>query len=131
MRDTLPLVDNSQQVNEIDASNFAEVDSLRIEPGDGFPIEQTLVVSGNLQDGCVYLNDPLQTRDGNIFYVTLDTRTEGDVCTEALVPYERYIPLQVNNLPADVYIVVVNREREITFELEGDNVLDFGAGSDK
>jgi len=110
--------------------NAAPIDSLRIETSESFPVEQTLVVTGTLPNGCTYLNTPTQLRDGNVFYVTLDTYTEGDVCTEALVPYEERIALQVNNLPGGVYIVNING-REISFELEGDNSLDFNAGSDK
>ena len=113
-----------------DLLNPAPIDSLRIETLESFPIQQTLVVSGTLPDGCTYLNTPTQIRDGNIFYITLDTRTEGEICTQALVPFEERINLQVNNLPAGVYIVDING-REISFELEGDNVLDFSAGSDK
>ena len=98
--------------------NAAPIDSLQIQTGESFPVQQTLVVSGSLPNGCTYLND------------TLDTRTEGDICTEALVPYEERIQLQVNNLPSGVYIVNVNG-REISFELESDNSVDFNAGLDK
>jgi len=110
--------------------NAAPIDSISIETGTSFPVTETLVVKGSLPNGCTYLNTPSQIRDGNVFYVTLDTYTEGDVCTEALVPYEERIDLQVANLPAGVYIVEVNG-REISFELESDNQLDFSAGSDK
>ncbi|MFT6361364.1 MAG: hypothetical protein ACJAV6_000363 [Candidatus Paceibacteria bacterium] len=110
--------------------NAAQIDSIQIETSEDFPVTQTVVVSGNLLNGCTYLNTPSQLRDGNIFYVMLDTRTEGDLCTEALVPYETRIDLQVNNLPAGVYVVNINQQ-EISFELENDNVLDFSAGSEK
>ena len=110
--------------------NAAPIDSVSIETLESFPVQQVLVVSGNLPDGCTYLETPGQLRDGNVFYITLETRTEGELCTQALVPYTERIPLQVNNLPAGVYIVNVNG-REISFELENDNTLDFTAGSDK
>ena len=110
--------------------NAAPIDSIQIETSESFPVQQTVVIKGMLPNGCTYLNTPGQLRDGNIFYITLDTRTEGEVCTEALVPYEERVQLQVNNLPSGVYIVDVNG-REISFELENDNMLDFQAGSDK
>ena len=110
--------------------NAAPIDSVRIETTDTFPVGQIVVVSGNLPNGCTYLNTPTQLRDGNVFYLSLDTYIEGDICTEALVPYEERIELQVNNLPSGVYIVNING-REISFELESDNMLDFTAGSDK
>ncbi len=108
----------------------APIDSVSIETTDGFPVEQTVVVSGSLPNGCTYLNTPVQLRDGNVFYIRLDTRTEGDLCTQALVPFEERINLSVNNLPAGVYIVNING-REISFELENDNILDFSAGEGK
>jgi len=110
--------------------NAAQIDSIQIQTLESFPIQQQLVVSGNLLNGCTVLNEPTQLRDGNVFYITLDTRTEGDTCTEALVPYETTIDLQVNNLPAGVYIVNINNQ-EISFELENDNQLDFSAGDEK
>ncbi|MFT7328320.1 MAG: hypothetical protein ACI870_000507 [Crocinitomicaceae bacterium] len=110
--------------------NAAPIDSVFIESQETFPIGQTLVILGSLPNGCTYLNTPNQLRDGNVFYVTLDTRVEGDLCTQALVPYEERIELKVNNLPAGVYIVNVNG-RELSFELNNNNVLDFNAGGDK
>ncbi|MCA9352043.1 hypothetical protein KC866_01485 [Patescibacteria group bacterium] len=127
---TLPVELNGGTGNGALPLNAAPIDSVVIETSEGFPVQQTVVVSGNLPDGCTYLNDPVQLRDGNVFYITLDTRREGDTCTEALVPYETRIDLQVNNLPRGVYVVNVN-QREISFELESDNELDFSAGSEK
>ncbi|MCA9352588.1 hypothetical protein KC901_00205 [Patescibacteria group bacterium] len=116
--------------NEGLPANAAPIDSIHIETTESFPIQETVVVAGNLPNGCTYLNTPTQFRDGNVFYITLDTYTEGDVCTEALVPYEERIPLQVNNLPQGVYVVNVNGQ-ELSFELESDNAIDFTAGEDK
>ena len=44
------------------------------------------------------------------------------MCTEALVPYEQAVPLDVAGLPAGVYTVTVNGVSD-TFELAVDNVL--------
>ena len=121
---------NNELGNDVTSANAAPIDSLEIESTESFPVQKTLVVKGTLPNGCTYLNTPGQLRDGNVFYITLDTYTEGDTCTEALVPYEERIDLQVNNLPGGVYIVNING-REISFEIEGDNSIDFGAGSDK
>lgn len=112
------------------ALNAAPIENIRIETRESFPVQQVVVVSGNLNNGCMYLNEPVQTRDGNIFSVELTTYSQGELCTQALVPYEEEIVLEVNNLPAGVYIVNVNG-REMSFELENDNVLDFNAGEGK
>ncbi len=108
----------------------APIDNLLIKTSDSFPVQKTLSIKGNLPDGCTYLNDPQIIRDGNVFYVNLTTRKEGDMCTEALVPYERNIGLDVVGLPAGVYTVVING-KQTTFELEQDNSLDFETGSEK
>lgn len=123
-------INNQQGFGERVVMNPAPIDSIRIETGELFPVQQTLLITGTLPNGCVFLNEPVQFRDGNVFYITLDTRTEGEVCTEALVPYEKQIVLQTNNLPAGLYIVNVNGT-EISFELESDNMLNFEAGEDK
>jgi inhibitor of cysteine peptidase len=111
-------------------NNPAPIDSVEIQTLDGFPVQQVVVIKGTLPNGCTYVNEPVQLRDGNVFYITLDTYVEGDICTEALVSYEKQIALNTGNLPAGVYIVNVNG-RELSFEFESDNVLDFTAGEDK
>ena len=111
-------------------NNFAPIDSVEIRTLDAFPIQQVVVIRGTLPNGCTYVNEPVQLRDGNIFYVTIDSYVEGEICTDALVPYERQIVLNTANLPAGVYIVNVNG-RELSFEFESDNTLDFSAGEDK
>ena len=123
----LPLIDTTtlfENVTEI------PIDSIIIEASGGFPVEQIVVIRGNLPNGCAQLNTPAQIREGNVFYVTMSMRSEGDICTEALVPYEEQIPLQTYNLPAGVYIVNING-RELSFELENNNHLDFNAGENK
>jgi inhibitor of cysteine peptidase len=128
------LTTTIEQDNGIDQGepllNAAPIDTISINTLESFPVQQVLVVSGQLPDGCTYLNDPIQTRDGNVFNIELTTYRQGELCTQALVPYEKIIPLEVNNLPAGVYIVDING-REISFELETDNLLDFNAGEGK
>lgn len=109
---------------------LAPINSVVVATGESFPVKKTLVLRGELPNGCTYLNDPQVIRDGNIFYVNLTTRIEGDTCTQALVPYERNIELDVMGLPAGTYTVVING-KEMTFELEQDNVLDMSQGSEK
>lgn len=108
----------------------APINSAMVETSEGFPVQATLVVTGDLPNGCTYLNSPSQVRQGNTFYVNLSTRTEGEVCTEALVPYERRIALNVTNLPAGAYVVNLNGQ-QISFELAQDNAIDFEAGLEK
>ncbi len=108
----------------------ASISTARIEIAESFPVQVTLVVSGELADGCTYLNTPAQGRKGTTFYVSLSTRTEGEVCTQALVPFERRIGLDVTGLPAGSYTVNVNGQ-VLGFDIQQENTLNFQAGSDK
>ena len=120
------IVENTQQEgqkdNLFDNKNLAPIDSIRIDTSKTFPVEKTLVVKGSLPDSCSYLNDPQIIRDGNTFYVNLTMRKEGDMCTQALKPYEVPINLEVLGLPAGVYTLVING-KNTQFELEQDNKI--------
>jgi len=109
---------------------LAPISNTQVVVSDGFPVEVALLVSGDLPNGCTYLNSPAQVRDGNTFYVNLTTRTEGETCTEALVPYERRINLDTAGLPSGTYMVDING-RQLSFELTQNNQVNFEAGSDK
>ncbi len=122
--------DKEQVLANFFSGDLAPINAVTIQTAESFPVQQNVFVKGELPNGCTYLNDPQQFREGNVFYVALSTRTEGEVCTEALVPYERTIPLETIGLPGGVYIVNVNGQ-EISFELEMDNVLDFNSGEGK
>lgn len=110
--------------------NLAPINSLAIIDAESFPVQKILVVKGDLPNGCTYINDPKQLRDGNVFFIQLTTRQEGELCTEALVPYEKNIPLNIQNLPSGVYLVNING-REMSFEIEMQNSLDLSAGEGK
>lgn len=129
--DQTNIVDYDMDQNEVVSSkDLAPINSVEIVDSQTFPIQKILVVKGDLPNGCTYLNDPKQLRDGNVFYVSLSMRTEGEVCTEALVPYEKNIVLNITNLPSGVYLVNINR-REMSFEIEMQNSLDLTAGEGK
>lgn len=128
--DLLFIGEDAYNNTSSDELNTAQVDSFDIRIDESFPVQVFVNVQGHLNDGCTVLETPAQVRDGNVFYINLDTRTEGEMCTQALVPYEINIPLAVTNLPAGVYIVNVNGQ-ERSFELTSNNTLDFTAGSDK
>lgn len=130
----IPIESNKGMVDGVPLNNLkgeqAPIDNITIKTSNGFPVEKTLVLKGSLADGCSYLNDPQVIRKGNVFYVNLTTFKEGDTCTEALVPYERNIGLDVAGLPAGTYNVVING-KQTSFELAQDNALNFEAGAGK
>ena len=112
------------------AGPLAPISNIEIEVTESFPVQVALLVSGDLPNGCTYLNTPAQVRSGNAFFVNLTTRTEGETCTEALVPYERRINLNIAGLPAGTYIVDING-RQLSFDIDQANEVNFEAGSDK
>lgn len=118
----------SEVVNTV--GDLADVSESSIELSSGFPLTATLKLQGDLQDGCTYLNDTVQQRQGTRFKINLTTRTEGDSCTQALVPYERNVNLDVKDLPAGTYFVDVNGET-LSFEIPQQNSLEYTEESTK
>jgi hypothetical protein len=100
----------------------ASVETIDILILESFPVQVNVVARGNLPDGCTTLDEVIQERDGNTFQVTITTvRPVGMECTEALVPFEKVVVLEVYGLLAGVYTVDVNGVTD-TFELTVDNV---------
>ncbi len=101
----------------------APVDSFDIVFLESFPLQVNVIVTGNLPDGCTEIDEVTSKREGDTFVVRLTTRRPVDqMCTEALVPYEEVVSLDVYGLPAGTYTVDVNGMTGM-FTLETDNVL--------
>lgn len=102
---------------------LAAVDSIAILVMESMPVQVSAVAKGNLPDGCTSIGQATAQRDQTTFMVTLTTTRPVDaMCTQALVPFEQAISLDVAGLPAGVYTVTVNGVSG-TFELAVDNVL--------
>ncbi len=108
----------------------ASISNVMIKTSEDFPVKKTLVIKGELDNNCTYLNGPQAIRDGSTFYVNLTTRKEDNNCVDGIIEYEKDIDLEVVGLPAGVYSVIVNGIKT-TFELEQDNVIDFSSGEEK
>ncbi|HXF62124.1 MAG TPA: hypothetical protein VNK95_10930 [Caldilineaceae bacterium] len=99
----------------------AMVDSIDVLTLESFPVQIHVHVVGNLPDGCTELQEPVVTQTGNTFTVDLPTiRPTDAMCTQALVPYEITVPLDVEGLAAGEYTVEVNGVTG-SFTLETDN----------
>lgn len=89
---------------------------------ESFPVQVRVIIGGNLPAGRSQIDEAQVTREDKAFHLDLTTRRTVDKeCTEALVPYEEYIPLDVVGLPAGKYTVEVNGVTE-AFTLIVDNV---------
>ena len=107
----------------VPTSGTAQVDSIDLLMLESFPVQISLVVRGSLPDGCTAIDQIAQQRQGDTFKVTITTRRPaGKICTEALVPFQESIALEVAGLPAGAYTVDVNGVTG-TFTLDVDNAL--------
>ncbi len=98
------------------------VDSIDVFIKESFPVQVSVQVYGNLADGCVSIHSTEAKFDGkDSFDVHIYTTSPKDVmCTQALVPFEENIPLDVDGLPAGTYTVNVY-DLQSTFTLDVDN----------
>ena len=105
-------------------TGLALVDTIDILIMESFPVQVRVVIRGNLTDGCTRLDPAQVTRSDNTFHIELTTRRPvAGECTEALVPYEENVSLDVAGLPAGEYTVEANGVTGI-FTLAVDNVLE-------
>lgn len=91
---------------------------------ESFPLQASAQIDGELGDGCTELA-PIETeREGDTFYITIQTTRPADaVCTMELRFFSESVPLDIEGLEAGTYTVDVNGVTE-TFTLEQDNVLE-------
>jgi inhibitor of cysteine peptidase len=103
--------------------DLATVDTVDIQIMESFPVQVNALVKGNLPDGCTLIDQIDQQFDPeeNAFWIKITTkRSPDEICTQALVPFEEVVSLDVYGLPAGTYVVDVNGVRE-TFTLDVDN----------
>lgn len=93
---------------------------------ESFPVQVQVRAAGDLPDGCTVLGEITQERQRSTFTVTIGTTRPADaLCTEALVPFETTVALDVVGLKAGTYTVTVNGVSR-TFTLGVDNVAPTG-----
>ncbi|HUN23429.1 MAG TPA: hypothetical protein PK299_09905 [Anaerolineales bacterium] len=88
------------------------VDSIELQVDPATPASIVALVKGNLADGCTTIGTETQQLplgDSNVFSINLNPSRPADaMCTEALVPFERLIPLKTNTLPAGNYVLEIH-----------------------
>ncbi|NJD75934.1 MAG: hypothetical protein FIB08_02385 [Candidatus Methanoperedens sp.] len=101
----------------------ATVESIEIIVLESFPVQIKVNASGYLPDGCTKIDEIVKGKEGDTFLVTIRTVRPADAfCTQAIVPFQEMISLDVYGLKAGIYNVVVNGIKA-TFELKTDNIL--------
>ena len=94
---------------------------------DSSPVQVFLKISGEFANGCAFFQQINQILKNNKFEITLHLGPNPSppdlICTTALVPYEKIVPLEVYGLPAGTYEYSVNGEHTGSFTLTKDNTL--------
>ncbi len=101
---------------------LAMVDDMEILILESFPVQVNVIVKGNLRNGCERIKE-VMAKGYDEFYITITTEEEGDICTQALTPFEETVSLDVEGLQKGVYEVSVNQMIFDTFELQQDNFV--------
>jgi len=92
------------------------VDQVEVEVGVGSPIPVHVIVSGTLPDVCSQIEHTEIKQDGSNFTITLFATPDAggpavDSCIKDAIPFRMSIPLNVVDLPAGSYSVIVNGSR--------------------
>jgi inhibitor of cysteine peptidase len=102
------------------------VETIEIVFLESFPLQVHAVLKGNLPDGCTIIKETETDSNGNSFFISINTQRPVDaVCTQALVPFEEFVPLDVYGLPAGIY-QVISQEANAEFTFTQDNILSGG-----
>jgi hypothetical protein len=97
----------------------ANVESVDVLIMESYPVQVRAVVRGNLPDGCTEISHSTQRVEGATIRIALFTKRPADLmCTQALVPYEESIPVDIAGLADGHYTVEINGVRA-ALDLQG------------
>ena len=117
-----PTTEPTPEATEMIEAN-AYIDSIDVLIMESFPVQVAAMVSGNLQDGCTAIESVSASHEGNTFTIDIQaTRPADAICTQALVPFEERVSLDVLGLEAGDYTVVFG-DASASFTLDMDNSL--------
>ncbi|MCB0020896.1 MAG: hypothetical protein KDE09_24040, partial [Anaerolineales bacterium] len=105
----------------VDEAGNLYVNSVDVLLMESFPLQAQAVVTGDLANGCIVLNGLTAVRDGDSWRIEFDLTHQGEMCTEALVPFEENVALDILGVPAGTYTVSAN-DAAATFTFSVDNV---------
>lgn len=115
-------VEPTASFSEEERERFKEaayLDDMQLITLESFPVQIHAVLTGNLPDGCTRIAEiKVEKPSENVFDIHVYTlRPEGLACTQALVPFEESVPLDVYGLPAGEYTVkAYDLEESFTFQ---------------
>lgn len=104
-----PATDAPPGAAPIHETGAATVESIAVRTLESLPVQVEAVLRGYLPDSCTAITDLQQVREGTTFRIRMITqRTGGQVCAQALAPFEQVVALEIGGLPAGAYQVAVN-----------------------
>lgn len=89
----------------------AIIESISIQVRESYPVQVVAVVRGYLPDGCTYIDRFRQHRQGNQIRIQIATGRSDGFCTQALVPFEQTIELDVPHTASGLYSVFAGNVR--------------------
>jgi len=104
------------------ADSKATIESVDVLILESFPVQIHVVAKGYLNNGCGKISTINTEKSASAFNITITAIYEDAICTQALVPFEQNIPLDVVNLKAGTYSVSVNGVSG-SFTLDVDNSI--------
>ena len=100
----------------------AQINRIDVQLPESTPVQINVIAYGHLTEACAQLSDVKQRYEPHEFQITIYSASPIDRgCAQVTTPFEKVIPLDVTNLPAGAYTVVVNGVRS-SFQLAADNV---------
>lgn len=101
-------------------SGTANIESIQILMLESFPVQINARLRGVLPDGCTNIDQISTDKVGSDFTITVTTFRPADaVCTEATVPFDEVVALDVLDLPAGTYNVTANGvSGSFTFDMD-------------
>lgn len=82
------------------------IDGVDVLLMESFPLQARAVVRGNLPDGCTRISGVTAERNGDTFVIAIAAERDADaMCTQALVPFEENVTLDILGLDAGSYTV--------------------------
>ncbi len=119
--DPTPTSPPADAINSEPVTGEATVESIQLLILESFPVQVNARIRGALPDGCTTIDNITTEHGGNDFTITLTTFRPADaVCTEAEVPFDEVVGLDVFGLDAGTYSVTANGIGG-TFTLDMDN----------
>jgi inhibitor of cysteine peptidase len=128
--DDIPVPTATVDHEKYELSERAIIESAEPMFLESFPLQVRILVTGSLPDGCTTVYRTESTRKEDQFTVRIFTLRERDaMCTQALVPFDVSVPLDVYGLSAGTYrVMVYDFSTEFTFTQ--DNIIqESGSGN--